>query len=163
MVSVKGFKQWLQMKDQEIQIQNLAIGMNSTIDITQDIHIIMLDYDIKDISKVIESVHELQSFWNLSDADIFRTKNGHHAIFWYDQIPYGRLKQIIEFAKYVDQMYKYISKYYLHKTIRVSGKYTYKDIVFVKKIVGKRVPSEEQITLGDMKRKEHKVLRDSNE
>jgi hypothetical protein len=158
MVSLKGFRQWLKLKNQEMEIRSLAIGINSTVDLTQDKHIVMLDYDIHDIKKVIESVYELQGFWDLSDAFIFRTKNGHHAFFWYDQVPYGRLKQIIEYARYVDPMFKYISRFYDHKTIRVAGKYAHKDICFVKRIAGARQPTQSEMDIGTMKRQEHASL-----
>lgn len=155
---VKDFKTWIQLKDKEIELQNLAIGINSTVDFTQDKHIVMLDYDIKDLQQVRESVKEIQLFWNLSDAEIFKTRNGHHVFFWYDQIPYGRLRQIIEFARYVDPMYKYISRFYDHKTIRVAGKYKEKDIEFVEKISGRRKPTEMELSLGALKKSEHSMM-----
>lgn len=158
MVSLKSFRQWLRLSRQEMELQSLAIGMNSTVDLTQDLHIVMLDYDIHDIEKIVESVIELQGFWNLSDAFIFRTRNGHHAFFWYDQVPYGRLKQIIEYARYVDPMFKYISRFYDHKSIRVAGKYRQKDIRFVRTIVGRRQPSEAEREIGSMKMREHELL-----
>jgi hypothetical protein len=154
----KKTKQYMHMQKTEMELQSLAIGMNSTVDITRDLHIIMLDTDIEDLDKVEESVWELQWFWNLSQATIFKTKHGHHVFFFYDLVPYGRLKQIIEFAKYVDPMYKAISRFYDHKTIRVAGKYQEQDIAFVKDIIGVRVPTEEEIELGDLKRKEHRFF-----
>jgi len=132
--------------------------MNSTVDLTQDLHIVMLDFDIKDVEKVIESVYELQDFYNLSDAFIYSTKNGFHVFFWYDHVPYGRLKQIIEFARYVDPMYKYISRFYDHKTIRASGKYKHRDIRFAMEVGGKREPSTIEKRIGEMKRSEHRML-----
>ena len=158
MWGLKGFKQWLKMRQQEMEIQSLAIGINSSVNIAKDMHIIMLDYDTHDIEAVKESVWELQNFWNLSDAHIYRTKNGHHAFFWHDLVPYERLKMIINYAKGVDQMYKYISRYYDHKTIRVAGKYAHKDIKFVMKIAGTRSPNAEEIDLGSMKKGEHEML-----
>jgi hypothetical protein len=158
MVSLKGFKQWLQMSKQEMEIRNLAIGINSTVDLTADLHIVMLDFDIHDIDKIVESVDELQGFYRLSDAYIYRTKNGHHVFFWYDHVPYGRLKQIIEFAKHVDPMFKYISRFYDHKTIRVAGKYKHRDIQFVKKVTGGRSPTELELDRGTMKQEEHRSL-----
>jgi len=141
-----------------MEIRNLAIGMNSTVDMTQDLHIVMLDYDIEDIEKVKESVWELQSFWKLSDAQIFRTRHGHHVFFWYDIVPYGRLKMIIEFARYVDPMFKYISRYYDHKTIRTSGKYKEKDIFFRIEMAGVRLATEAERMIGEMKKQEHALL-----
>jgi len=155
MVSFKGFKKWLTARKQELEIQNLAIGMNSSIDISEDLHIVMLDYDVKDIEKVTESVWEVQEFWGLADADIFRTKNGYHVFFWYDHVPYERVKMIVNFAKYVDPMFKYISRYYNHKTIRVSGKYAHRDIWFVKHVEGVRAPENQEFELGHMKKAEH--------
>ena len=160
MVSLKGFKQWLKFRKQEMQLQAVAIGMNSSLD-WEDTHIIMLDYDIEDIELVKQSVRELQEFWKLDDADIFKTRNGHHVFFWYDHVPYERLKMIINFARYVDPMYKYISRYYDHKTIRVAGKYQDKDICYETSVksmfAGTRNAQIRE--LGDLKKQEHKLLR----
>jgi hypothetical protein len=153
-----GFKQWAKFEKQEMEIRNLAVGINSTVDLTKDLHIIMLDYDIKDKALVVESVMELQDFWHLSDAWIYSTKNGFHAYFYHDLVPYGRLKLIIEYARYVDPMYKYISRYYDHRTIRVSKKYAEKDIQFVEIIKGKRVCTAQERELGDMKMNERNLL-----
>jgi hypothetical protein len=140
---------------QEMLLQSAAIGINSTVGV--DAHIVMLDYDEKNIEKIIHSVIELQEFWNLSDAFIYQTRNGHHVMFWYDIVPYGRLKMIIEFAKYVDPMYKLISKFYNHKTLRVAGKYSERDIFFLDKIEGDREPSTEEMEIGNLKMREHKA------
>lgn len=161
MVSVKRFREWLRMRKQEMQLQSIAIGLNSSVE-WENNHIIMLDYDIPDIEKVVQSVRELQEFWKLGDAEVFKTRNGHHVFFWYDHVPYERLKQIIDFARYVDPMYKYISKYYDHKTIRVAGKYKEKDIVFARKVESffaqSHTKRQSVRELGNMKREEHKML-----
>ena len=149
------FIKWRNALQSESMLHSMAIGMNSTVDQIANIHIIMLDYDIHDIEKVRFSVKELQDFWNLSSADIYRTRNGHHVFFWYDQIPYERLKMIIDFARYVDPMYKYISKFYTHKTIRVSRKYRLRDIFYVESIPGTRTHSSDEQSLGDLKKLEH--------
>ena len=128
----------LGLKRKEMELRSLAVGMNSTVDVTQDLHIVMLDYDIQDKVKVVESVRELQKFWRLSDCELFRTKHGYHAFFWYDHVPYGRLKMIIEYAKYVDPLYKLISVFYDHRTVRVAGKYPENDIVASGVVVGVR-------------------------
>lgn len=158
MASWKGFKQWLRFRKQEMQVRNLAIGMNSTVDMTRDRHIIMLDYDQVMVEEVRASVEELQLFWGLSDCDIFRTKNGFHAFFWYDVVPYDRLKMIINYARDVDPMFKYISRFYDHKTVRVAGKYKDRDIEFIERIAGPREPTAEERELGGMKKQEHKML-----
>jgi hypothetical protein len=152
----------LGLRRKEMEIRSLAVGMNSTVDITRDLHIVMMDYDIAEKAKVIESVRELQKFWRLSDCELFRTKHGYHAFFWYDHVPYGRLKMIIEFARYVDPLYKAISALYDHKTIRVAGKYPERDIVASGFIIGSRRPSVEEKELGDMKRMEHTQLSSSS-
>jgi hypothetical protein len=153
-----GFKQWAKFEKQEMEIRNLAVGINSTVDLTKDLHIIMLDYDIKDKALVVESVMELQDFWHLSDAWIYSTKNGYHVYFFHDIVPYGRLKLIIEYARYVDPMYKYISRYYDHKTIRAAGKYKEQDIIFIERLKGVRVPTAIERELGDMKMNERNLL-----
>ena len=158
----QGFKQWAKFEKQEMEIRSLAIGINSTVDLTKDLHIIMLDYDVKDKELVIESVMELQDFWHLSDAWIYQTKNGFHVYFFHDIVPYGRLKLIIEYARYVDPMYKYISRYYDHKTVRAAGKYKEKDIIFLEILKGKRVCTTQERELGDMKMKERDLLSESS-
>jgi len=156
---LSGFRRWIRLNRIDMELRSFAVGMNSTVDFTEDRHIIMLDYDIKDFSRIERSVAELQSFWNLSDADVFASKNGHHVFFWYDIVPYGRLRIIIDFARDVDVMFKYISRFYDHKTIRVSGKYLWSDIKFVKRIPGLRSPSKEEFDIGELKRREHLLLR----
>ncbi len=153
MTSLFGFFKWRKLIKQEIELQQTAIGINSTVG--ADSHIVMLDYDEKDMDKVIESIIELQEFWNLSDAFIYQTRNGHHVFFWYDQIPYERLKMIIDFARYVDVMYKYISRFYNHKTLRVVGKYKDRDIFYIEKIDGRRKATKDEKEIGELKRMEH--------
>lgn len=156
MSSLWGFLKWSKFKKQELELQSTAIGINSTVG--PDLHVVMLDYDEKDVDKVIESIIELQEFWNLSDASIYQTRNGHHAIFWYDQVPYERLKMIIDFARYVDPMFKYISRFYTHKTLRAKGKYETRDIFFIDVIEGRRTATENEKEIGELKKKEHEAL-----
>ena len=160
MVSLKGFKDWLKFRKQEMQLQSVAIGMNSSVD-WEDTHIVMLDYDIDDVEKVKQSIRELQQFWKLDDADIFKTRNGFHVFFWYDHVPYERLKLIINYARYVDPMFKYISRFYDHKTIRVAGKYKEKDICYEATVKSMFSNTREKAVqeLGDLKKQEHKLLR----
>jgi hypothetical protein len=156
---LREFRRWLRLRDEEMLIRSVAIGMNSTVDMTRDLHIIVLDYDVKDLRIVIDSVEEVQRFWWLGDAEVFRTRNGHHVFFWFDHVPYGRLKMIIEYARSVDPMFKFISRFYDRKTIRVAGKYAQKDIDFVCSVPGVRSPSAEERELGSLKRQEHVLLR----
>ena len=132
--------------------------MNSTIDVTQNLHMLFLDYDIDDLDKVLESVKELQSFWNLAEAYIFKTTHGFHVLFFYDIMPYERVKMIVDYARYVDPMFKAISRFYDHKTLRASGKYELRDVHFVKTVLGNRRPTPAEVELGSMKYKEHKDL-----
>ena len=154
-------KVWRHRKD-DFDIQYMAIGVNSSTDITKDKHIIMLDFDVKDRGLVVKSVEELQVFWNLAEAHIFVSKNGFHVFFWYDQVPYGRLKMIIEYARDVDPMFKFISRFYDHKTLRVIGKHKVRDIAFEGIVRGVREPSEDEKEIGEMKRREHLMLLDPN-
>jgi hypothetical protein len=123
-----------------------------------DLHIVMLDYDVNDRQIVVESVEELQEFWKLSDAYVFKTKNGYHVFFWFDQCPYERVRMIIDYARSVDPMYKYVSRFYAHKTIRVKGKYEIRDIAFEGVIPGKRDPTDDEWEIGELKRIEHARL-----
>ena len=139
-------------------MREFAIGMNSDVDSKKDLHILILDFDEVTVDEVNESIKELQNFWSLSDAFIYRTKNGFHAYFYYDIIPYTRVRMIINFARFVDPMYKFISRFYDYKTIRVVGKYKERDIFFEKIIKGERDPSLREVELGNLKRKEREYL-----
>lgn len=145
-------------KKKDMILREFAIGINSDVNIQKDLHILILDFDEVDLSEVEESVGELQEFWNLSDAFIYKTHNGFHAYFYYDIMPYSRVKLILNYAKYVDPMYKFISRFYDYKTIRVAGKYKVKDIFFEKIIKGKRTPTLKETELGDLKRKERELI-----
>jgi hypothetical protein len=158
MVSFRGFLKWLRTREDEKILHSLAIGINSTVDYTDDKHIILLDYDFKDLKRVIASIRECQNFWNLSDFFIFSTKHGYHAIAFYDFVPYTRLKMIIDYAEGIDPMFRYISKYYTHRTLRTIGKYKKKDIKFKTLIVGVRKPTKKEFEIGELKRKEHMYM-----
>lgn len=157
-MNFKLWLQWLRGRKVEQRMQEMAIGVNSTVDVTQDLHIVMLDYDIMDVERVIESVKELQDFWGLSDISVYRTRHGHHAIGWYDQVPYERLRMIVDYARYVDPLFKYISRYHDHKTLRVAGKHDLPDIVLDRVLQGKRRPTVIEVQRGELKRKEHTQL-----
>lgn len=152
------WRDWVALREKELQLRAFAVGINSSVDMVANLHVVMLDYDVKDLDLVRESVDDLQFFWRLADAFIYRTKNGFHVFFWYDHVPYERLKMIIDYAKYVDPMYKFIGRYYDHKTIRVAGKYRKRDIEFVTVWPGKRTPLPKELERGEMKMKEHIAL-----
>jgi hypothetical protein len=153
------FRDWLHLNRVEMELRSMAIGMNSTVDYTQDKHIPMIDFDVDDLERVERSVQECQEFWYLGDAHIFKTKRGFHAIFFTTIVPYGRLKMIIEYARDCDVMFKYISRYYNHRTLRVSRKYGDRDIKFVEILRGvRREPTAEERELGEMKLAEHQSL-----
>ncbi|MBR9700408.1 hypothetical protein GOV11_00915 [Candidatus Woesearchaeota archaeon] len=158
MVSFKGFKKWQRFNKKERELRALAVGFNSTVSIEDDLHLVMLDYDVEDIGLVRESVKELQAFWHLADAYIYKTKNGFHAVFYEDQVPYERCKMIINYAKYVDLLYKYISRYHSHKTLRVAGKHVERDIIFKCVFPGKREPTNKERRIGKLKRDEHEMM-----
>lgn len=156
----KRFARWLIKKlyREEHFLREFAIGMNSFIDKEKDVHIVMLDYDTDSLDFVISDVRELITFFCLSSAEIFRTTKGFHCFFWYDHVPYSRLRMIIDFSR-CDGQYKYISRYYNYKTIRASGKYSQLDTSFVVTLRGSRVPTAEQSELGLLKRREYFALR----
>jgi hypothetical protein len=146
------------MRKQEQELTAFAIGMNSTVDITQDLHCILMDFDITDQEKVENAVIEAQQFWALTDCYLFSTKHGFHAIIFHSLVPYSRLRMILDYTLHVDPMFRYISRFYDHKTIRVAGKYKEKDIHFVKVIKGVRKPTKEEFELGELKRLEHQSM-----
>lgn len=142
----------------EIKHQHFAIGLNSYVDKEREMHIIMLDYDVKDLSFVLNDCNELTAFWHLSDYEVYKTHNGHHVFFWFDIVPYSRLKMIIDYSK-CDTAYKYISKFYEYKTIRATGKYKTPDIQYVGRFSGKRTPTKEERGIGELKKKEYELLK----
>jgi len=153
----KDIYRYLQNEDEYIKA--MAIGMNSYIDREADEHFLFLDYDIKDEFKIESSVQELQRQFNLSHAFIYETSKGYHVFFFYDNdLPYSRIRLLISYAKFVDPLFKLISKYYNHKTIRVAGKYKIQDIRFKKTIKG-RNPTREEFSIGEIKRREYNMLK----
>ena len=142
----------------DAELHGFAIGFNSFVNREKDLHILMLDYDTKELENVENSIQELMNFWKLSDAYLYSTNNGFHVFFYFDMMPYARCRMIINYAKYVDPMYKHISRFYDHKTIRVAGKYKEHDIRFLKVIKGPRSPSADELELGELKLKEHDQL-----
>lgn len=145
---------WNYFGRQDKELRDFAIGMSSEVNIKKDLHILFLDYDQATLEEVEESIAELQRFWELSDSFVYKTRNGYHAYFYYDIMPYSRVVMILNFAKYIDDQFRFISRYYDYKTIRVTGKYKEKDISFVKMLKGPRLPTALEAELGDMKRKE---------
>jgi hypothetical protein len=158
---IEGFRKlikWERKRKDEILLRGLAVGITSTVDYAEDKHIILLDYDVRDFQRVKRSVEECQKFWGLSDFFIFKTMNGYHAIAFYDIVPYGRLKLIIDYARDVDHMFKMITRFYSHKTLRAVGKYKTRDIEFYTLLQGVRDPTEEEFEIGELKRAEHMSL-----
>jgi hypothetical protein len=152
------FKKWMKLRRHEMDIRNFAIGMNSTIDVTKDLHVLFLDYDTKDELRIGDSIREIQLFWNLSHAFVYETKNGYHCIFFFDIMPYERCRMIIDYADGVDHMFKYVSRWYAHKTLRVVGKYNWRDIRFFDILPGSRLPTLREREFGIMKYREHCCL-----
>ncbi len=140
------------------ELRDFAIGMSSEVNIKKDLHMLFLDFDQAELEDVEESVKECQKFWNLSDCFIYKTRNGYHAYFFYDIMPYPRVVMILNYAKYVDDMFRFISRYYDYKTIRQSGKYKTPDIKFVKVLKGPRDPTAWELEIGELKRKERGYL-----
>ena len=150
----------------EIKDRQYAIGMNSTISKGKDRHMLFLDYDKEmNFNEVLNDCNELCSFFNLSDFEVYSTGGGgHHTFWWYENnLPYSRIKLIIDYSR-CDYMYKYISRYYDHKTIRVSGKYRnkYGDLKYIGRFSGKRTPTKEERELGELKKKEYTLLKSQN-
>jgi hypothetical protein len=145
-------------KKNDMTLREFAIGMNSEVSIKKDLHILFFDFDEVSQEEAEESVIECQVFWSLSDCFLYKTSNGFHAYFYYDIMPYTRVRMIIDFAKYVDPMFKFIGRFYDYKTIRQAGKYKVQDISFLKMIPGKRTPTLREAELGDLKRKEREYL-----
>jgi hypothetical protein len=150
-----GFKQWLRLRKMEQEMTSFAVGMNSSVDIPNDKHLLMFDYDILDLNRVERSVRECQEFWALGPAFLYKTTHGFHAIFFMDQMPYSRVRLIIEYADGIDNLYRYISRFYNKKTLRVAGKYKERDIFFLKVMPGCRLPTRMEREIGMLKYREH--------
>lgn len=151
---IRKLLRYLSKKD--IKQRTYAIGITSKIG--EDRHIVILDYDTLNLQFVLYDLKELCDFFNLSEYEIYETKKGFHVFFWYEDIPYSRLKMIINFSR-CDESFKYISRFYEWKTVRCSGKYKIKDIHYIGKFKGKRTPKKEERELGELKRKEYLLLK----
>ena len=142
----------------EQDMRDFAVGFNSFINKEQDLHIIMLDYDIKDLNFVKADASEITEHFKLSDFEIYKTQNGYHCFWFYDFYPYSKLRLLIEFSR-CDNQFKYISRFYDHKTIRVAGKYKNLDIKFIGKFAGIRKATPYQMEIGNLKREEYVRLK----
>jgi hypothetical protein len=147
------------LSKREIKQRQFAIGINSFIDKEKDRHMLFLDYDTNNLNEVLDDCNELSNFFNLSDFEVYRTSNGFHTFFWYDNsLPYSRVRMIINYSR-CDIMFKYISKLYDHKTVRVSGKYKVRDIFYCGKFSGHRTPTNDERELGELKKQEYLSLK----
>jgi hypothetical protein len=136
------------------EMQDFAIGINSYIDKDKDLHCLFIDYDIPDLEFVRMDLSELVQHFHLSDYEIYSTSKGYHIFFWFDHIPYSRVKMILDYSR-CDYMFKNISKFYSYKTIRCVGKYKNLDIKFIGKFTGVRKPTQYQLEIGGLKRQEY--------
>jgi hypothetical protein len=156
--TLKRLNYYFKKRDLDEQLRNFAIGLSSEVDIRKDLHILFMDFDNVDLGDVEQSVGECQQFFNLSDCFIYKTKNGYHAYFFYDIMPYSRVLMILNYAKFVDPMFRFISKNYDYKTIRAAGKYKERDIFFAKVVKGLRAPNTYELEIGDLKRRERNMI-----
>jgi len=125
----------------------VAYGLSSLIDKKNKLHSIFLDYDIKNFSIVLKDVVKLQNKFNLSDAFIFKTKKGYHAIFFYDVVDFKTLEKVIRSSK-VEWRYKSFVSQYKRVFLRVGGKYKNKDIEFVGVVFSERRPTYDELLYG---------------
>jgi hypothetical protein len=154
---IKQIIKYIRKEKEHNKIETFCIGINSTINTEKSRHCLLLDYDIKDLPFIIKDIKQLISHFNLANIDIWETKNGYHAMGWYEDMPYSRLRQIIDYSS-CDTMFKYIGRFYDKKTLRCSGKHKSFDIKYVKTILGKRIPTTEELEIGNLKKQEYLAL-----
>jgi hypothetical protein len=149
------------LSKKEKQERQYAIGISSYLNKgdKNELHVVILDYDMKDFSKVLKDVNELVKFFNLSSYECYSTRCGFHIFFWYDHVAYSRLKMIINYSNYIDPLYKFISTKYDTKVLRASGKYKDNDINFIGYFNGVRTATKDERELGNLKRKEYIELK----
>lgn len=158
---IRIYKQFIRyIKKDNLLLEQFAIGINSFIDKKNNFHCVMLDYDGCSLNFVTKDVKELQEHFKIGDVDVFSTSQGFHCFGWYDSIPYERLRMIVDYSN-CDPMFKYISRYYDHKTIRASGKYQDLDTKFIKRIISKHFKPVDTM-IGELKRNEYLELRDTH-
>lgn len=105
---------------------SIALGISSRV--TADgLHIPMIDYDEKNYVKVYFDCIKLIKVFKLSDCFVYKTKNGYHAIFYYDLMSWDKAYKII-LRSNCDWMFKSLTGKFKKAVLRVGGKYTEPDI-----------------------------------
>lgn len=119
----------------------LATGVTNRISDTE--FFLTVDYDTADFDAVEEDVRSLQTQFSLATASIFKTKSGYHAYFFEDNgLSAERIGEILRASRAVDPRFRESWEHFLSKgegvTLRVSGKYEKRDVLFRSKMAGVR-------------------------
>jgi len=97
-----------------------AVGMNSG---SGDDCIIFLDYDFSTLDEAAKDAIKVKRALKLGPFEMLKTNKGFHVVFWWDKVNEQTRDTAIEMS-HCDDAFKKKPK----KTIRVAGKYCFKDI-----------------------------------
>jgi hypothetical protein len=111
-------------------------------------HVVLLDYDIQDFHKVYWDVIGLIKKYKLSDCHVYKTKNGFHAVFYYNVMRWKKLLKIIMRSK-VDWKFKSLASENRKVVLRFAGKYKINDIYQYTIIPSPYQVSEDEKLFGD--------------
>lgn len=126
----------------------LAMGYSSVVNKKNNTHIPILDYDSLPEKAVVADIKKLRRLYDLSVAFVYKTRNGHHVLFYYDASDWSVVKKVL-FSARVDWRQKVMADQYGRTFIRTSGKYKESDIKFRGIVISNKAPSPMQVMLGE--------------
>lgn len=83
-------------------------------------HILFLDYDKKELPKIIDELKTFQMIYTLSDFYILSTENGYNVI-CLDKFDFSDLLDIYEHSKLIDSKFVRYCRIRRHFTLRMDG------------------------------------------
>lgn len=123
-------------------MSTFSIGTWVSNKIANNEYFLVFDYDNVDKLSVVKEIEKLQKQFNLSDAQIFKTNNGFHVYYFYDNsLSAEQIKKIFSASEFVDHHFvsnfETLSKEWLGVVIRTGGKYENNDIIPADNISGR--------------------------
>jgi uncharacterized protein with WD repeat len=101
----------------------IAVGINYKVGSET---LLFIDYDAISEKDAIDDATEIMNVGKLSAFELFKTRNGYHAIFWWDAMSDAKRLELL-YASKADENFKARKG----DTIRIAGKYKKNDIVSV--------------------------------
>ena len=130
---------------------NIASSLSNRLG--EDRYYAALDFDGAKLLDIESEVKSLQAEFGLSDAWLYRTKNGFHAHFFNDnRLTHGGFTKVLAASKLVDPRFResFAREQEGGKriTIRAAGKYAERDVRFFKVLPGLREPAFADLNMG---------------